>query len=693
MVRRVLISVVLVPLLLAALGAGRADAQPPLPSPLSGLDVKLYTAAFKEAARGNWKAAHHIASGATDQLGAKILRWMEFSRPYNYASFDEVQRFTRENPDWPLPNALEAAAEAGMSFDVSDETVLEWFRWHDPVSRDGRVRLAEALLKSGEKDRATALIRQAWVHDDFSRKDLRSFYRRFKKFLRAEDHVARLDRLVWQYRRSDARRMYRYVDEAYQRLAQARLALRAFSGGVDGAIARVPQELRQTAGLMYERLRWRRRKGRDEEAREILHAAPDDLGNRRLWWRERAIQVRNALNDGLVSEAYRLASEHKQIDSSSFAEAEWLAGWIALRFLDDPKEAYRHFSRLHGAVYMPISRARAGYWAGRAAEAMGDHEGATQWYTEAAQYPGTFYGQLAAARIDDPDRPYSAARAEPNSEAKPALAGHELFAAVRLLAFLGQDHLVVTFLDRLTQLAKTPADHALIAQATLALGRPDLGVRAAKRALRDGFVSNERLFPVVDLDFALPDEDVEHALVLAIARQESAFNPKAISSAGARGLMQLMPGTARVVARRNRLHYTRVSLTRDPEYNVRLGSSHLRELLTEFDGSYLLAIAAYNAGSKNVRRWLEQNGDPRKDPRVDVVDWIELIPLPETRNYVQRILEGLQIYRWQLGQNVVVASIEQDLARGITGSALASRCTRGDGSVFDVPVVDFAALC
>lgn len=692
MVRRVLISIVLVPLLLAALGAGRADAQPPLPAPLSGHDVKLYAAAFKEAARGNWKTAHRIASSASDQLGAKLLRWMEYSRPYNYAAFDEVERFIRDNPDWPRPNSLAAAAEAGMTVGVSDETVLEWYRWHDPVSRDGRLRLAEALLKTGEKDRATALIREAWVRDDFSRKDLRYVYRRFKKFLRPEDHIARLDRLVWQYRPGHARRMYRYVDEGHKRLAQARLALRAFRGGVDAAIARVPEELRDSAGLMYERLRWRRRKGRDEDAREILHAAPEDLGNRRLWWRERAIQVRNALNDGLISEAYRLASEHKQIDSSTFSEAEWLAGWIALRFLADPTNAYRHFSRLHGAVYMPISRARAGYWAGRAAEATGDKAGATQWYEEAAKHPGTFYGQLAAARLGEPDKPYSAARMEPNSEAGPKLVGHELFASVRLLAYLGEEKLLVTFLDRLTQLAKTHADHALIAQATRALGRPDLGVRAAKRALRDGFASNERLFPLVDLDFTLPNDTVEHSLVLAVTRQESAFNAKAISHAGARGLMQLMPGTARMVARHNRLHYARASLTRDPAYNVRLGSAHLSELLTEFDGSYVLAIAAYNAGSKNVRRWLERNGDPRKDPFVDVVDWIELIPLPETRNYVQRVLEGLQIYRWQLGQTVVIASIEQDLARGISGSALASRCVPSS-SLFDVPVADLAAIC
>ena len=551
-----------------------------------------------------------------------------------------------------------------MARGVSDAEVFAWYRWRDPVSAPGRLRYADALLGRGEEDRALPSWSEphGW-EGSFSSRELRETYRRYRSMLRPEDHIARLDRLVWASHAHAARRMYRYVDEGHQRLAEARLMLRARQGGVDRAIRRVPEALRDHPGLVYERLRWRRAKGRDDDARALLHERPRDLGPRpKLWWRERAILARRALEDGLTERAYALAAGHSQTAASTYSDAEWLAGWIALRFLDDARAAFPHFVQMHGAVTMPISRARGAYWAGRAAEAFGDLDSAALWYERAAVYPATFYGQLAIARIAARDAPLIGAAL--GTAARETLDGHPLVAAVRFLAFLGRDYLAEPFYHRLSRLARNEADHALISALAHSVGQPDQAIRAAQQAARDGYVSIDRLFPLVDVPFARENGDLEHALVLALIRQESRFDRRARSSSGALGLMQLMPRTAQSVARSMGLSDSRKRLTSNATHNIALGSRYLHDLVERFDGSYLLAVAAYNGGPRNVARWIAANGDPRRDPDVDIIDWIEMIPLPETRNYVQRVLEGIQVYRWQLGQRPTASSLKRDLTRG-----------------------------
>ena len=647
-----------------------------MPPAVSQVDIAVYAEAFKAAAGKQWRRAHRLARRASDPLGATILRWWDYSRPHTYASFDEIARFIDEHPDWPSQRALQANAESALAVGVSDTQVLAWFRWRDPISRDGRLRYAAALRGAGESERAARLVRTAWVEGTFSAGELRETYRRYRSVLRPKDHIARLDRLVWDGRARAARRMMRHVDEGYRALAEARLALRARAGGVDRAIQRVPQALRDDPGLVYERLRWRRAKGRDEDARALLRRPPQHLGPRpKLWWRERAIQVRRTLEDGQIREAYALAAGHGQSAASTYSQAEWLAGWIALRFLDDARTAFPHFVRMHGAVTMPISRARAAYWAGRVAEALEDPEGTALWYGTAATYPGTFYGQLAFGRIAAPDAPLMAA-VEDTADA--TLRGHALFAAVRFLAFLGHDDLLVPFFDRLSALAHNEEDHAMISALALSVGRADHSIRAAQLAARDGYVSIDRLFPLVEVPFSEEDAALERALVLAVIRQESRFDRRARSSAGALGLMQLMPRTAQSVARRMGLRGVRNLLTVDPALNIALGSRYLDDLIARYGGSYLLALAAYNGGPGNVRRWIAANGDPRHDRDVDIIDWIEMIPLYETRNYVQRVLEGTQVYRWQLGRRPTASSLARDLARGMSMRTALARCRADD---------------
>ena len=673
----------------------RAETSPPLPPAVARADIALYADAFRSAARDNWSRAHGLARRSSDPLGATILRWWDYSSPGTRASFAEIARFIHEHPDWPDQRLLQINAESAMARGVSDSEVLAWYRWRDPVSREGRLRLADALFGAGQDNRAAALVRKAWVEGSFSARELRETYRLYSAHLLPEDHVARLDRLVWANHATAARRMYRYVDEGHQLLAEARLTLRAFAGGVDRAIARVPRSLRDDPGLVYERLRWRRKKDRDEDARALLETPPQDLGPQpKLWWQERAILARRALEDGLVDEAYRLAAEHGQTAASTYSEAEWLAGWIALRFLDDARAALAHFTRMHGAVTTPISRARAAYWAGLAAATLGDPEGAGLWYGRAAAYPATFYGQIAITRIAAPDAPLIGAvsSAAAGATGVPTLDGHALFAAVRFLIFLGRDYLAESFYRRLSALARNEADYALISAFALSVGQPQESIRVAMHAVRDGYVSVDRLYPLVDVPFASDDAALEHALVLSVIRQESRFDKNARSRAGALGLMQLMPATARSLARRMGLSESSKRLTSNRAHNVALGSRYLSDMIERFGGSYLLAAAAYNAGPRNVTRWIAANGDPRHNPDVDIIDWIEMIPIPETRNYVQRILEGTQVYRWQLGRRPTASSLERDFARGMSERTVAAHCARiGNGE--RQAHVDFRALC
>ena len=689
----IVVATVLLPLVLDA--PARAATEPPMPPGVARADIALYVDAFRAAARNNWSRAHRLARRADDPLGATILRWWDYSSPGTRASFADIARFIHEHPDWPDQRLLQINAEAAMARGVTDSEVLAWYRWRDPISREGRLRFADALFNAGQDNRATTLVRKAWIEGSFNARELRETYRRYRKALRPEDHVARLDRLIWANHARSARRMYRYVDEGYQLLAEARLTLRAYAGGVDRAIARVPRSLRSHPGLVYERLRWRRKKDRDAAARALLQTPPEDLGPRpKLWWRERAVLARRALEDGQVEEAYALAADHRQTAAATYSDAEWLAGWIALRFLDDARGAFLHFERMHGAVTMPISRARAAYWAGLAAATLGDPESAGLWYRKAAAYPATFYGQLAIARIAAPDAPLFgvASGSAAGATGVPTLNGHALFAAVRFLTFLGRDYLAEPFYKRLSTHARNEADHALVSALALSVDRPHQAIRAAQQAARDGYVSIERMFPLVNVPFAKDDAALEHALVLALIRQESRFDREARSGAGALGLMQLMPRTAKSLARRMGRSESSRRLTSNRAHNVALGSRYLSDMIERFDGSYLLAAAAYNGGPRNVARWIAANGDPRHDPDVDIIDWIEMIPLAETRNYVQRVLEGTQVYRWQLGWRPTASSLERDLARGMSERTVAVHCAR-IGNAERRAHVDFRALC
>lgn len=610
------------------------------------------------AALERGKSAPASTSLEADPLAAKVSFWLQAVRSGATVSFAALDAFMSANPDWPLRTVLRRRAEEALPETMPAAAVVAWFGAQPATTPHGQYRLATALLAVGERDRAAAVARAAWRRgEDFPAMLESAFLRTFNPILSAADHRERLDALLWSGRFAGARRLFPRIEPGHRALAEARTRLRLQRGDVDVAVGAVPKDLVDDPGLIYERIRWRRKNGLEMGARTLLGEVTGDPARPDLWWIERNVLARDALRLGHVSEAYRLVRNHSLVEPGDYSEAEWFAGWIALRFLREPQTAREHFLNMYRVVRFPISVARAAHWAARAGEAAGEPDFARTWDEIAASHPTTFYGRLSAMALDA-DSLTLPPDPQPDAEEKALFDAHDLVRAVRLLAGLGRNDTVRTFIRALAEVDPSPGWQAMTAELAAEAGGPSLGVATAKRAMRNGYALFSHAYPTIPLPGwrAGSPEPVDPALVLAMIRQESEFDLKAVSPSGARGLMQLMPGTAKLVANRIDLAYSPGRLTSDPGYNIELGRAYLSSLLQSFDGSYVLAFAAYNAGPGRVRSWLATYGDPRKGD-VDIVDWIEVLPYEETRNYVQRAIENMWVYRARLdGGNRLLAT-------------------------------------
>ena len=518
------------------------------------------------------------------------------------------------------------------------------------------------MLAKGQTQKGEEWIRKAWHEGSFSEGLERKLLKQHKSLLSQADHEKRLDRLLWDRDATDAIRMFDKVSTEQKKLAIARIRLMRMARNVDAGVRQVPKDLYNDPGFIFDRVKWRRRKGRDEEARELLLKMGPDAPNPEIWWREREIQARKLLRKGHITQAYYLASKNGLTTGAKFAEAEWLSGWIALRFLRENENALAHFTRLYNNVSYPISRARGAYWIGRAYAAMKDKQSAHYWYEEATKFSSTFYGQVAMNELGLNDAPELKRKSSFSSQVAKRMDDTEQVKIVKLLAELGQERYARPFLIKMTENSKDAQEYVYLGKLAQDINRPDYSVAVAKRASQLGTELPDISWP--SHSFAPEQPAIEEPLIMAITRQESAFAVDARSRAGALGLMQLMPRTANSVSKKLKLKYSKRRLTADPEYNVLLGSHYLGGLIDGFDGSYILAIASYNAGRSRIKGWIRDWGDPRS-PDINTLDWIELIPFSETRNYVQRVMENLQVYRQLMNNDEYrMVQIGADLSRG-----------------------------
>ncbi len=637
-------------------------------APQSAQDIKYAKSAMTAVQAKKAQPLRRSIKKIHDPLLGKLMRWFLYTEIQNGASFQEISTFIKDNGGWPRMDTLLANAENAMKPSMSARDVLRWFEAYPPLTTQGQVRFAAALLKLERRDEAVTMLRRAWVEGKFNKSQEKQFYKLYRRYLTKFDHEARLDRLLWEGRYWPSRRMFWKVNEDQRRLATARFQLRNMQGNVDAAIKAVPDGLKNHPGLIYERLRWRRIKNKDKSALELLINLPTDLPYAKKWYIEREILARRALKNGFITQAYRIVSNHgvSKASTAAYADAEWLSGWIAMRFLGEAEWGYRHFVNMVGNVRYPISLARGAYWAGRAASMLNQTEQAEQWYRSAAAHATTYYGQLAALQIDTRKNvmlPLS--MPVKNIETITRFRAHELTRAAETLVAIDAADWLRSIIVKLQSVEDTVLWKTQTADFARSLGRPDLGIKVAKFAVREALGMISAGYPVLDLP-PIPKKNrgvkLERALVLALIRQESAFYAQAHSGAGARGLMQLMPRTAKRVARQVGLKYSKSRLLSDGTYNLKIGQSYLSQMVKNFDGSYILALAAYNAGPSRAKRWVRLNGHPR-DVDVDAIDWVELIPFSETRNYVQRILEGVQVYRALLSKTNVALQLDEDLVR------------------------------
>jgi soluble lytic murein transglycosylase len=633
---------------------------------LTATDHDLFVRAFDSAGRGDWKTARSLAAQGSNPVARRLLEWryaLDRDSGATFAEIDAAIRNTESNTSagtWPLRGTLQARAEDKITPDMPASVVVEWFGARTPNSSIGKIRLGEALLTIGETARGAALIRAGWTEGSFDIPIEQAILQRDAASLTPESDRARLDALLWRGEITAAKRQVSRVDAATADIANARIALASI--GLPRAEALV-NTLKDSSdpNLLFDWSRALRLADRDRDAHVLLLRTPaaDLVKNHAArWWAEVNIQARDALAGAEPKLAYDLVQHAGFTGGDQYGEQQFLAGFIALRFLKEPNSALAAFQNLDAAVSRPISKSRAKYWQGRAYEALGDNASARAHYRLAAGYPETFYGQLALARIDpSPTLRLSDTAVEAVNAAE--LDGDALMSEIKVLAELGQTGTLRQFVERDAAAYPSPRHIKRLMLQLINWGFPEIAVRLAKGLSYDGAYLHTFTHPTIPLPaYPGPGAPPDPALVLGLIRQETEFDAYAVSSAGARGLMQIMLTSAKIAARQAKLPYRPGALLSDSTYNMQLGMTECRGQLDRFDGSWVLAAAAYNAGPTNVRKWLGSNGDPRV---TDPIDWIEQIPFGETRNYVQRVLENTEVYRSRLAGKEVALKLLADL--------------------------------
>ena len=632
---------------------------------VSTRDAETLYRALRAADEYRWDDVARLKRSAQSDRVKDVIVWRQVTGDAPGIGFDEVLRILDRLEGWPMRSTMQVRAEELIENSaLSAAERVNWFEENSPLSGAGLLFYAKALQSEGQTEAAIEQARKAWRGRTMDRAITDQLRANFGSSLTQDDHRARVDFLLWTNQRSEAQRLKFLLTDDWKRLVDARVALAAGLRGVDTRIAAVPSHLQANPGLLYERARWRRRRGNQDGATSLLvgidgSEAPEVA--RSNLWTERNIAFRRSLQDGLYSQAYQLTAPHGMHRGVDFAEAEWAAGWIALRFRDDAARAEQHFETLGANVSSPISKARAGYWTGRASSAQGNAADADAAFEAASQFPFTFYGQLAAEEAGS-EPIYLEQAIPPTEEQRQLFEEKPVVEALRLLGETGFDQLFRRFAYHIDDTVQTPQEIALLSEIAELYQYPEVGVRAAKQGLAGNIVEPDAAYPLVDYPL-LREPGVERPLMLALARQESEMNPSAISHADARGLMQFIPSTARHQARISGLPYRTSWLTDDPAYNMTLGGAYLDDLLARFNGSYVMTAAAYNAGPTRVRTWISRYGDPRAGD-VDFLDWIELIPFSETRNYVQRVIENTQVYRHRLTGEPAPIQTKEDVERG-----------------------------
>jgi soluble lytic murein transglycosylase len=623
-------------------------------------DLVVVKQAIELVRQRNWGEATALAASINDPVAHKLVEWTLLRHPESEAGFERYAAFIHENPDWPSIPLLRRRAEARLWQDRRDSATVRGFLGGEPTSTWGRLALASVLKREGDRAGAEREVRTVWQSAELSAELETAVLRNFSDAITPAADAARMDRRIGAKDFGAAMRAAKRLGRDDETIVKACVAAEANSHKAGDLLAAVPNDARGDLGYVLCRLHWLI--GHDDAAaaaKLVTESSGENLQRQDTdeWWRERRVLARILIDLGDAPTAYRVASEAAPPANPYYrAEYHFMAGWIALRFLNDPATATKHFANVDEGSSDPIVRARAAYWRGRSAEAAGQLEEMRTQYEAAARYPTAYYGQLARARLNLGHIALS------RSPPTPVGGSRELLGVAKLLYTIDEREIALSFVTDLTEESSDAGTLAALGQLTVQNDDARAMLVIGKTALARGVAMEEYAFPDIGVPSYTPivGSEIDRCIAYSIVRTESGFDPRDMSPAKAVGLMQVTPEAGRDTAKRYHVTYDWDRLVTDPVYNMQMGVAEVAALLKEYRGSFIMTFAGYNAGRGRVKQWVAQHGDPR-DPNVDAVDWVERIPLAETRNYVQRVVENLQVYGARFGASS--GTIEPNLHR------------------------------
>jgi soluble lytic murein transglycosylase len=610
-------------------------------------DLNQLREALKAYRAGDMARGDNLAQSLPSPVAKTALQWLVLRLPPRLASMKRVNDFLVTHPDWPSHQILRRRIEEGLYADKKlIPNAREYFASNKPISALGKLAFARTLLADQQSQKAAQVLSDVWNNEDLSQNVETDIRREFGALLTTQDHQARADHFFYRNKPDIALRAANYAGGLQTNYVLARETIR--SGAINQRVPiQIPPAFQSDLSLQFAQIQRARQAGNVNEAAQILLKMPLDgpaLVDSEAWWAERRLMARKLIDSGNAQLALSLLEGNAQISREAKLDTANLAGWIALRLLHDPARAAPHFNNAVKLAEGPTMIARSSYWLARTAEAVDQLQPAQSYYQRAAQYHATYYGQLARARLGHDTGNMRIA----NNMAQGAQR-HESVKVVEILQQLGESEAALQLASDAARSLSEEAQLAALAQVMIEAKDARGTLTIGKIAIQRGFALDDAAFPLFGIpSFEPAGHSAETALVYAIARQESSFQSKAVSSAGAQGLMQLITSTAKSTAKRMNEPFDPDRLLNDPAFNAKLGAAHLGDLLAEHAGSMILTLAAYNAGGGRVREWIRAYGDPRK-PEIDPIDWVERIPITETRNYVQRVIENVEMYRARLG--------------------------------------------
>ena len=632
--------------------------------------TSLAVHAVELALKGEFSDAGPLAQRSGDEAAIKLVELLYLKDHWDDAGYTRIMKFLAAAPKWPLAETLMKRAELALytNHDSADR-ILSHFAKRQPLTIEGRLALARANLATGNKQAASELVKKVWSDTSVDPAFEKSITAEFGSLLGADDHKRRMWRMVYAQETNAAIRSSKRLGADYQNAAKVAQALMRGVSGAEKQYDRLPASMRAQLGMKYALVHFDRKSERYAKARTILATVPSDaavIGDADAWWVERRIVARHSIgihHKDSEKAAYQIAKAHGAAKGPNAVEGEFLAGWIALRSLKDPETALRHFNKIEELADTRTEKSRAQYWIGRSYTALDDKGKARTAYEAASHHSTLYYGLLAREQIGLGKVPKDISGGQASDAASASVNRDEVVRAFNLMVKANAKSSLNIFVWSLASRFDSVDEMNAVAAILKRQGGATMALRLAKAAAQRNIDIDDWSYPTKALpSWKQMGKSVEPSLVYGLSRQESEFDPQAGSKVGAQGLMQIMPGTAKLIARQYRVPYAAAKLIGDPSYNVKLGAAHLADLINEYNGSYVLTLVAYNAGPRRVREWIAEYGDPRGG-KVDPIDWVESIPFQETRQYVQKVLQNTQVYRARLAPETV-RPMSADLRRG-----------------------------